>query len=268
MMRYIRALARKDIGLDVSMIPLGSCTMKLNAASEMLPITWPEFGRLHPFAPVEQAQGYQQVFGAGSRCVRSPGLRGSRCSRIPARRVSWRAARGSRVASRSRAEAARRRPNPSSRTRHQSGRARCASMQVVVTACDSQGNVDVADLRKKAEQCRIGAALMVTYPSDAWRLVDRKRSARSSMSSAGRSTWTARTGAQVGLTSPALIGADVSSQAQDVLDSAWRRQSWHGADWRGGASRAVSAGHSVVPTGGSGRFMRCRRRRGAVRAFC
>ena len=62
MMRYIRALARKDIGLDVSMIPLGSCTMKLNAASEMLPITWPEFGRLHPFAPVEQAQGYQQVF--------------------------------------------------------------------------------------------------------------------------------------------------------------------------------------------------------------
>src|SRR5579871_2258379 len=62
MMRYIRGLERKDIGLDTSMIPLGSCTMKLNAASEMLPITWPEFGKLHPFAPVDQAAGYQQIF--------------------------------------------------------------------------------------------------------------------------------------------------------------------------------------------------------------
>src|SRR5262249_20349253 len=62
MMRYIRNLERKDIGLDTSMIPLGSCTMKLNAASEMLPITWPEFSELHPFAPVEQAEGYRQVF--------------------------------------------------------------------------------------------------------------------------------------------------------------------------------------------------------------
>ena len=62
MMRYIRSLERKDIGLDTSMIPLGSCTMKLNAASEMLPITWPEFGKLHPFAPVDQAEGYQQIF--------------------------------------------------------------------------------------------------------------------------------------------------------------------------------------------------------------
>src|SRR4051812_3725289 len=62
MMRYIRQLERKDIGLDTSMIPLGSCTMKLNAASEMLPITWPEFGTLHPFVPVEQAAGYLDVF--------------------------------------------------------------------------------------------------------------------------------------------------------------------------------------------------------------
>ena len=62
MMRYIRHLERKDIGLDTSMIPLGSCTMKLNAASEMLPITWPEFGRIHPFASVDQTEGYQQIF--------------------------------------------------------------------------------------------------------------------------------------------------------------------------------------------------------------
>ena len=62
MMRYIRSLERKDIGLDTSMIPLGSCTMKLNAASEMLPITWPEFSGIHPFAPVDQTDGYQQIF--------------------------------------------------------------------------------------------------------------------------------------------------------------------------------------------------------------
>ena len=61
-MRFIRSLERKDIGLDTSMIPLGSCTMKLNAASEMLPITWPEFSRIHPFAPVDQTAGYQQIF--------------------------------------------------------------------------------------------------------------------------------------------------------------------------------------------------------------
>ena len=62
MMRYIRSLERKDVGLDTSMIPLGSCTMKLNAAAEMLPVTWPEFSRMHPFAPVDQAQGYAEVF--------------------------------------------------------------------------------------------------------------------------------------------------------------------------------------------------------------
>src|SRR5207245_9500319 len=62
MMRYIRSLERKDIGLDTSMIPLGSCTLKLNAASEMLPVPWPEFSELHPFAPVEQTDGYQQIF--------------------------------------------------------------------------------------------------------------------------------------------------------------------------------------------------------------
>ena len=60
MMRYIRSLERKDVGLDTSMIPLGSCTMKLNAAAEMLPVTWPGFSRMHPFAPVEQAQGYRR----------------------------------------------------------------------------------------------------------------------------------------------------------------------------------------------------------------
>ena len=90
MMRYIRRLERKDVGLDTSMIPLGSCTMKLNAAAEMLPITWPEFSRLHPFVPREQAEGYAQIFARARsrRSAGSPASRRCRCSRIPARRAS------------------------------------------------------------------------------------------------------------------------------------------------------------------------------------
>jgi glycine dehydrogenase len=82
MMRYVRSLERKDIGLDTSMIPLGSCTMKLNAASEMLPVTWTHFSRLHPFVPVDQAAGYQQIFrSCKRRCAASPALPPCRCSR-------------------------------------------------------------------------------------------------------------------------------------------------------------------------------------------
>ena len=90
MMRYIRSLERKDIGLDTSMIPLGSCTMKLNAASEMLPITWPEFSKPHPFAPVDQAAGLPADLprARSARSARSPALPPSRCSRTPARRAS------------------------------------------------------------------------------------------------------------------------------------------------------------------------------------
>src|SRR5204863_8693239 len=71
MVRYVRRLEHKDVGLDTSMIPLGSCTMKLNAAAEMLPVSWPEFGRMHPFAPVAQAQGYAEIFGEleSARCA-------------------------------------------------------------------------------------------------------------------------------------------------------------------------------------------------------
>ena len=89
MMRYIRQLERKDIGLDTAMIPLGSCTMKLNAAAEMLPVTWPEFWRLHPFVPVEQAEGTSRSSAnSRRRSRRSPACRPCRCSRIPARRAS------------------------------------------------------------------------------------------------------------------------------------------------------------------------------------
>ena len=89
MMRYIRSLERKDVGLDTSMIPLGSCTMKLNAASEMYPVSWEEFSRMHPFAPADQTEGYRQICRSSkTRCARSPALRRCRCSRTRARRAS------------------------------------------------------------------------------------------------------------------------------------------------------------------------------------
>ena len=92
MLRYLRRLADVDLALDRTMIPLGSCTMKLNATTEMVPITWPEFGAIHPFAPLDQTQGYQQLFDDLERlAVRDHRLR-RRCrsSPTPARRVSWR----------------------------------------------------------------------------------------------------------------------------------------------------------------------------------
>ena len=88
-MRYIRRLERKDLGLDTAMIPLGSCTMKLNAAAEMMPVSWPEFSRMHPFAPVEQAAGYRQIFDELEQSLATiTGFPACRCSRIPARRAS------------------------------------------------------------------------------------------------------------------------------------------------------------------------------------
>ena len=90
MLRYLRRLADKDLALDRSMIPLGSCTMKLNATSEMMPVTWPEFGALHPFAPADQARGYaSSIARARADALRGrPATTPCRCSRTPARRAS------------------------------------------------------------------------------------------------------------------------------------------------------------------------------------
>jgi glycine dehydrogenase len=90
MLRYIRSLSDKDLALDRSMIPLGSCTMKLNATSEMIPITWPEFANIHPFAPADQLPGYAQLDEQlrATGCARPPATPASACSPTPARRVS------------------------------------------------------------------------------------------------------------------------------------------------------------------------------------
>jgi glycine dehydrogenase len=168
MLRYLRALADKDLALDRSMIPLGSCTMKLNATTEMIPVTWPEFGALHPFAPLNQALGYQQLVADLEQmlCV---------CTGYDA--VSLQPNAGSqgeyagllaiRAYHQSRGEGQR---NicliPSSAHGTNPATAHMAGMQVVVVQCDEQGNVNVADLRAKADQ-HAGdlAALMITYPS-------------------------------------------------------------------------------------------------------
>ncbi|MGR3992670.1 MULTISPECIES: aminomethyl-transferring glycine dehydrogenase [Pseudomonas] len=168
LMRYLRKLADKDLALDRSMIPLGSCTMKLNAASEMIPVTWAEFGNLHPFAPAEQSQGYLQMTNE---------LEAMLCAATGYDAVSLQPNAGSqgeyagllaiRAYHRSRGDAHR---NicliPSSAHGTNPATAHMAGMRVVVTACDARGNVDIADLRAKAVEHREQlAAIMITYPS-------------------------------------------------------------------------------------------------------
>ncbi|MFZ0156405.1 aminomethyl-transferring glycine dehydrogenase, partial [Pseudomonas sp.] len=168
LMRYLRRLADKDLALDRTMIPLGSCTMKLNAASEMIPVTWAEFGNLHPFAPAEQSQGYQQL---------TDELEAMLCAATGYDAVSLQPNAGSqgeyagllaiRAYHQSRGDA--RRDIcliPSSAHGTNPATAHMAGMRVVVTACDARGNVDIDDLRAKAIEHREHlAALMITYPS-------------------------------------------------------------------------------------------------------
>ncbi len=168
MLRYLTRLQQKDLSLAHSMIPLGSCTMKLNATAEMMPITWPEMGQLHPFAPGDQARGYMQF---------ARELEGWLCEITGFAGVSLQPNAGSageyaglltiRDYHRSRGEGHRKVCLiPSSAHGTNPASATMAGMKVVVVACDSNGNVDVADLRAKAELHAANlAALMITYPS-------------------------------------------------------------------------------------------------------
>jgi glycine dehydrogenase len=214
MMRYIRSLERRDIGLDTSMIPLGSCTMKLNAATEMLPVTWEHFSRLHPCAPVDQAQGYAEIF---------RGLEAALCEITGFAAVSLQPNSGAqgefaglmviRAYHRSRDEghrdvvlipASAHGTNPAS--------AAMAGMRVVVVASAPKGDVDVDDLRAKAAAHRGRlACLMITYPSTHGVFEDDIRTICDIVHANGGQVYMdgANMNAQVGLTSPALIGADV-----------------------------------------------------------
>jgi glycine dehydrogenase len=214
MMRYIRSLERKDLGLDTSMIPLGSCTMKLNAATEMLPLTWEHFSRMHPFAPADQAEGYAQIFRE---------LEAALCEITGFTAVSLQPNSGAqgefaglmviRAYHRERGEAHRDVvliPASAHGTNPASGA--MAGMRVVVVASAPNGDVDIADLRNKAEQHRDRiACLMITYPSTHGVFEDGIREICDIVHQHGGQVYMdgANMNAQVGLTSPAAIGADV-----------------------------------------------------------
>jgi glycine dehydrogenase len=214
MMRYVRALERKDLGLDTAMIPLGSCTMKLNAAAEMVPVSWPAFGGLHPFAPVSQAAGYAQVFreleGALAEITGLPavslqpnsGAQGEFAGLLVIQAFhESRGDHGRRVAL-----------IPQSAHGTNPASASMAGLEVVIVACDDRGNIDVADLAAKAATHRDRlSCLMVTYPSTHGVFEDRIREICAIVHEAGGQVYMdgANMNAQVGLTSPAAIGADV-----------------------------------------------------------
>jgi glycine dehydrogenase len=214
MMRYIRSLERKDIGLDTSMIPLGSCTMKLNAASEMYPVSWEEFARIHPFAPASQTEGYAQIckelevalcaitgFAATSLQPNS-GAQGEFAGLAVIRAYHEARNEGHRDVVLIPASA--HGTNPAS--------AVMAGYRVVVVATDTYGNVDVDDLKAKAAQHHDKlAALMITYPSTHGVFEDAIREICAIVHQHSGQVYMdgANMNAQVGLTSPASIGADV-----------------------------------------------------------
>jgi glycine cleavage system P protein (glycine dehydrogenase) len=214
MMRYIRRLERKDVGLDSSMIPLGSCTMKLNAATEMIPVTWPAFSRMHPFAPVEQAEGYRQIFGELELALcRITGFAAVSLQPNSGAQGEFAGLMAIRAYQRDRGEASRdvvlipasaHGTNPAS--------ASMAGLKVVVVACDSNGYIVLDDLRRKAQAHRESlSAVMVTYPSTYGVFEEDIKEICAIVHEQGGQVYMdgANMNAQVGLTSPAAIGADV-----------------------------------------------------------
>jgi glycine dehydrogenase len=214
MLRYIRRLESRDLSLTHSMIPLGSCTMKLNATAEMMPITWPEWNRLHPFAPVNQAEGYQHVFRQLERMLAvvtgfpgvslqpNAGSQGELAGLLVLRRYHQSRGQGHRDIC----------LIPSSAHGTNPASAVMAGYQVVVVKCDDQGNVDEGDLAARAkEHADRLAALMITYPSTHGVFEEGVRRLCEIVHQHGGQVYMdgANMNAQVGLTRPAEIGADV-----------------------------------------------------------
>ncbi|MDX9995914.1 MAG: aminomethyl-transferring glycine dehydrogenase [Rhodocyclaceae bacterium] len=215
MLRYLKSLQNKDLALDHAMIPLGSCTMKLNAAAEMMPVSWPAFGALHPFAPAEQAQGYAQMIGELSQwlctitgfdalCVQpNSGAQGEYAGMVSIRRYQAAQGEGHRDVC----------LIPKSAHGTNPATAQMCGLQVVVVDCDERGNVDVADLQAKAEQHADKlSCLMLTYPSTHGVFEEAVMEMCRIIHANGGQVYMdgANLNAQVGLTSPGHIGADVS----------------------------------------------------------
>ena len=214
MLRYIKSLEAKDLSLCHSMISLGSCTMKLNATTEMIPVTWPEFNNLHPFIPMEQAAGYMEIIekldkdlseitGFAKMSLQpNAGSQGEYAGLMVIREYFRDKGEGHRNVA----------LIPSSAHGTNPASAVMAGMQVVVTKCDENGNIDVADIREKAEMYKDNlAVLMVTYPSTHGVFESAIREITQIIHDNGGQVYMdgANMNAQVGLTSPGMIGADV-----------------------------------------------------------
>ncbi|MEZ5318632.1 MAG: aminomethyl-transferring glycine dehydrogenase [Vicinamibacterales bacterium] len=257
MMRYIRSLERKDIGLDTAMIPLGSCTMKLNAAAEMMPVSWAEFSRIHPFAPAEQVAGYRHIFTELEGALAAiTGLPGVSLQPNSGAQGEFAGLLVIQAYHRSRGEDHRRVALiPQSAHGTNPASASMAGLDVVIVACDARGNIDVDDLRAKATQ-HAGSlsCLMVTYPSTHGVFETRIREICAVVHEHGGQVYMdgANMNAQVGLTSPAAIGADVCH-----LNLHKTFAIPHGGGGPGMGPIAVAAhlrpflpGHPLVETGG------------------
>ncbi|MFA6442865.1 MAG: aminomethyl-transferring glycine dehydrogenase, partial [Sterolibacterium sp.] len=215
MLRYLKRLQNKDLALDHSMISLGSCTMKLNATSEMIPISWPEFSDIHPYAPLDQAAGYLEMIqgltdwlkaitGFDAICMQpNSGAQGEYAGLVTIRR--YHASRGEQQRNVCLIPKSAHGTNPAT--------ANMCGLTVVVVDCDDQGNVDLADLQAKAEQHADHlACLMITYPSTHGVFEEAIKEICAVVHRHGAQVYMdgANLNAQVCLTSPANIGADVS----------------------------------------------------------
>lgn len=214
MLRYIKRLENKDLSLTSSMIPLGSCTMKLNATTEMVPVTWPEFSKLHPFVPRDQAQGYENIFSElesylteitglpGVSLQPNSGAQGEYAGLMVIRAYHADKGEGHRDVA----------LIPSSAHGTNPASAAMAGMKVVVVKCDDQGNIDIQDLKEKAQKYKESlSAIMVTYPSTHGVFEEDIIEICRTVHDKGGQVYMdgANMNAQVGLTSPSIIGADV-----------------------------------------------------------
>ncbi|WP_313075989.1 aminomethyl-transferring glycine dehydrogenase [Melaminivora sp.] len=215
MLRYIRSLSDKDLALDRTMIPLGSCTMKLNATSEMIPITWPEFANVHPFAPADQLEGYRELDAqlrqwlcqatgyAGVSLQPNAGSQGEYAGLLAIR--AWHAARGQQQRTVCLIPSSAHGTNPAS--------AQMVGMQVVVTQCDDNGNVDLADLKAQCEKHSANlACIMITYPSTHGVFEQHVKDVCELVHAHGGRVYVdgANMNAMVGVAAPGEFGGDVS----------------------------------------------------------